>query len=302
MLAAGDALVAGQRAQPAGLADARSTSASAGGWSRPRRSSTGRSRAPGSRGCARAGTGATRSCSARRRRSGATAARSRGGRSRRSSSCASCSASRRAARRVARGARGCRGFKRFAVTGFAHHPYQRGGSRPPAEPPEAAGEITISSPGRLRRVLDQAGAGAPDPAPAADLLHRVRLPDQPAGPHLRRARRRSSRSTSTSRTGWPRATRGCGRCRQYKLIDEASLASFQSGLRFRDGRREAGLRRLPAADLGQRARLAAARLRPGAPGRQRDAAGRADPAAAAQRRARSRPSRRSRCARATASS
>ena len=61
---------------------------------------------------------------------------------------------------------------------------------------------------------------------------------------------------------------------QYKLVDEASLSSFQSGLRFLDGRAEAGLRRLPAADLGQRARLAAARLRPGAPGRRRDAAGR----------------------------
>ena len=54
---------------------------------------------------------------------------------------------------------------------------------------------------------------------------------------------------------------------QYKLVDEASLSSFQSGLRFIDGRAEAGLRRLPAADLGQRARLAAEGLRPGAPGR-----------------------------------
>ena len=53
---------------------------------------------------------------------------------------------------------------------------------------------------------------------------------------------------------------------QYKLVDEAPLPSFQSGLRFVDGRAEAGLRRLPAADLGQRARLAAAGLRAGAPG------------------------------------
>ena len=190
-----------------------------------------------------------------------------------SSSCASCSASRRAeaaARR--RGRAAAARFKRFAVSGFAHHPYQRGGSRPPAEPPEAAGEITISSPARLRRVLDAGGAGAPHPAPAAGLLHRVRLPDQPARPHLRRARRRSSPPTSTSPTGWPTATGGCAAVGQYKLVDDASLPSFQSGLRFGDGRREAGLRGLPAADLGQRARVAAAGLRPGAPGRQRDAA------------------------------
>ena len=100
---------------------------------------------------ARARPGAARRDGADR---AARPARWRGGRSRPSSSCASCSASRRAAARSK--ARGCRGFKRFAVSGFAHHPYQRGGSRPPAEPPEAAGEITISAPGRLRRVLDAA--------------------------------------------------------------------------------------------------------------------------------------------------
>ena len=57
--------------------------------------------------------------------------------------------------------------------------------------------------------------------------------------------------------------------------------------------REAGLRRVPAADLGQRARLAAARLRPGAPGRRtrrrRSCRSSMRPP---QGRARSRPSRR----------
>ncbi len=49
----------------------------------------------------------------------------------------------------------CGGYKRLNVTGYAHHPYTRGGSRPPLSRVNA-GEITIGSASRLSRLLDQA--------------------------------------------------------------------------------------------------------------------------------------------------
>ena len=77
---------------------------------------------------------ATRSCSARRRRSGAPAARSRAGRSRRWTSSARlfCLTARgRKCSGAGARATSCRRPARLAVTGFAHHPYTRGGSQPP---------------------------------------------------------------------------------------------------------------------------------------------------------------------------
>jgi hypothetical protein len=49
----------------------------------------------------------------------------------------------------------CGGYKRLNVTGYAHHPYTRGGSRPPLSRTNT-GEITISVASRLSRLLDQA--------------------------------------------------------------------------------------------------------------------------------------------------
>ena len=110
-------------------------------------------------------------------------------------------------------AHGCRKFKRLAVKGFAHHPYQRGGSRPPAEPPQAAGEITISSPSRLRRVLDQA-ARARSGSRAACRSSTPSSASRPTRPTASSACAwRSSRATSTSPTGWPTATAACARWR-----------------------------------------------------------------------------------------
>lgn len=50
---------------------------------------------------------------------------------------------------------GCTHPRRLAVTGVAHHPYTRGGSQPPTAR-SSSQEITISSIGRLQRILDQA--------------------------------------------------------------------------------------------------------------------------------------------------
>ena len=126
-------------------------------------------------------------------------------------------------------------MKRLAVSGFAHHPYQRGGSRPPAEPPQAAGEITISSPSRLRRVLDQAARRGRIrrglPVFYTEFGFQTNPPDRIFGV------RATLQPAYINQSDWmayrdPRVRAVA----QYKLIDEASLASFQSGLRFIDGR------------------------------------------------------------------
>ena len=86
-----------------------------------------------------------------------------------------------------------------------------------------------------------------------------------------------------------RRVRGVG---QYKLVDDAPLPSFQSGLRFGDGRPKPGYAayRLPIWVSGRGARLRVyGQVRPA---RERHAADRADPAAAAEgRRVRDRPDR-----------
>jgi len=153
-------------------------------------------------------------------------------------------------------ARGCRGFKRFAVSGFAHHPYQRGGSRPPAEPPEAAGEITISAPGRLRRVLDAAARARriPRRLPVyyTEFGFQTNPPDRIFG--VRAALQPAYLNQSDWMAYRDRRVRGVG---QYKLVDDAPLPSFQSGLRFGDGRPKPGYAayRLPIWVSGRGARL-----------------------------------------------
>jgi hypothetical protein len=49
----------------------------------------------------------------------------------------------------------CGGYKKLNVTGYAHHPYTRGGSRPPTSGVNP-GEITINVASRLTRLLDSA--------------------------------------------------------------------------------------------------------------------------------------------------
>src|SRR4051812_10175174 len=130
---------------------------------------------------------------------------------------------------------GCRRFKKLVVSGFAHHPYQRGGSRPPAAKPQAAGEITISSPSRLRRVLDAAGRAKriPRRLPVyyTEFGFQTNPPDRIFGVRV------GFQGQYINQSDWmayrdPRVRAVA----QYKLVDEASLASFQSGLRFVDGR------------------------------------------------------------------
>jgi hypothetical protein len=133
----------------------------------------------------------------------------------------------------------CKRFKKLAVTGFAHHPYQRGGSRPPAAPPQARGEITIASPARLRRVLDAAGRARriPRRLPVyyTEFGFQTNPPDRLFGVRVKlQARYLNQSDWMASKDPRVRAVA------QYKLLDEATLSSFQSGLRFVDGRPKPG--------------------------------------------------------------
>jgi hypothetical protein len=131
-------------------------------------------------------------------------------------------------------AHSCSGFRRLSVTGFAHHPYQRGGSRPPAEPPQAAGEITISALSRLTRLLTQAGRAARIPRSLPILYtefgFQTNPPDRIFGVRV------ALQADYINQSDWIayRSSR-VRSVAQYKLVDETALASFQSGLRFIDG-------------------------------------------------------------------
>jgi len=130
---------------------------------------------------------------------------------------------------------GCSGFRRLSVRGFAHHPYQRGGSRPPAEPPQLSTEITISTASRLKRLLDQAGRAGRIPRRLpifyTEFGFQTNPPDRIFGV------RAPLQADYVNQSDWIAYRDSRVRSvAQYKLTDDAPLASFQSGLRFVDGR------------------------------------------------------------------
>jgi hypothetical protein len=129
---------------------------------------------------------------------------------------------------------GCGGFKRFSVSGFAHHPYTRGGGVPPTTRPTTPGEITIGTGSRLHRLLDQAAraqhiarrlpiyyteSGFQTNPP--DTIFGVRLPQQAA--YLNEADYMAYRDSRVKSMA------------QYIIVDEVPQSSFQSGLRLADG-------------------------------------------------------------------
>jgi len=131
-------------------------------------------------------------------------------------------------------AHACSGYRRLSVDGFAHHPYQRGGSRPPAAPPQASGEITISAPSRLRRLLTQAGRAAriPRSLPVyyTEFGFQTNPPDRIFGVRV------ALQADYVNQSDWMAYRDSSVRSvSQYKLVDEPVLSSFQSGLRFIDG-------------------------------------------------------------------
>ncbi len=130
---------------------------------------------------------------------------------------------------------GCTRPRRLRVTGFAHHPYSRGGSQPPRRKGKPATEITIASVGRLERLLDAAAdkGRLPDDLPIHYTEYGFQT-DPPDGlfgiPLARQAEYLNESDWIAFRNPRIRTVA------QYQLTDDRAVARFQSGLRFADGR------------------------------------------------------------------
>ena len=120
------------------------------------------------------------------------------------------------------------------MTGFAHHPYSQGGSQPPQTKGRRATEITISSAGRLERVLD-AGARR-HRIPRGLPIHYTEFGFQTNPPDLLFGVSPARQAEYVNQSDWIAYRNDRIRSvAQYKLVDDTIVSSFQSGLRFFDG-------------------------------------------------------------------
>ena len=120
------------------------------------------------------------------------------------------------------------------MTGFAHHPYTQGGSQPPLTRGSRATEITISSVGRLERLLD-AGARLRR-IPKLLPIHYTEHGFQTNPPDLLFGVSPARQAEYINQSDWIAfRDRRIRTVAQYKLIDDTVVSSFQSGLRFFDG-------------------------------------------------------------------
>lgn len=131
----------------------------------------------------------------------------------------------------------CGGYKRLNVTAYAHHPYTRGGSRPPTSRVNA-GEITINVASRLSRLLDQAARAKRIPAklPIEYTEHGWQT-----RPDLIFGVTDAQQAEYINQSDWiafknPRVHTVA----QYKIVDDSNIgAGFQMGLRlFANGARK----------------------------------------------------------------
>ena len=137
------------------------------------------------------------------------------------------------------GGPGCRHFKQLRVTGAAHHPYTRGASGAPTSP-AAPGDVTFSSLDRLTSVLNAARHRRRVPSRLPIYLTEYGIQTNP--PDRYAGVRPSTAATWLNQSEWiaynnPRVRSVA----QYELRDERALASFQTGLRYKDGRPKPGL-------------------------------------------------------------
>jgi hypothetical protein len=130
----------------------------------------------------------------------------------------------------------CGGYKRLKVTGYAHHPYTRGGSRPPLSGTNP-GEITIGTASRLTRLLDRAARLKRIPARLP--IHYTEHGWQTDPERLFKVTD-AQQAEYINQSDWiayqnPRVRTVA----QYKIVDDRELGGFQSGLRrFADGSRK----------------------------------------------------------------
>ena len=142
----------------------------------------------------------------------------------------------------------CGGYKKLNVTGYAHHPYTRGGSRPPTSGVNA-GEITINVASRLTRLLDQAARAKRIPAKLP--IHYTEHGWQ-TQPDLIFGVPDAQQAEYINQSDWiayknPRVHTVA----QYKIVDDRNIGrASRWACGCSTGVAEARLRRLPAADLG----------------------------------------------------
>jgi hypothetical protein len=132
----------------------------------------------------------------------------------------------------------CGGYKRLNVTGYAHHPYVRGGSRPPLSRTNR-GEITIGTVSRLTRVLDQAARArrVPRGLPIHFTEHGWQTTPEDALFGVTHAQQ----AEYINQSDWIAYNNARVRTvAQYKLVDDEEVgAGFQMGLRvFKGGARK----------------------------------------------------------------
>jgi hypothetical protein len=131
--------------------------------------------------------------------------------------------------------RGCTRARRLRVTGFAHHPYTVGGSKPPLTVGDPAKEITISSSRRLKRLLDAAARRGRIPRGLP--IHYTEYGFQTDPPDHLFGISPSAQAAFINQSDWiAYRDRRIRTVAQYKLLDDPVISSFQSGLRFYDGR------------------------------------------------------------------
>jgi hypothetical protein len=131
---------------------------------------------------------------------------------------------------------GCRHYKRLQVTGYAHHPYTRGGSRPPLSRVNK-GEITIGVAGRLSRLLNQAARA--HRIPRGLPIHYTEHGWQ-TKPDLIFGVTDAQQAEYINQSDWIAYNNKRVRTvAQYKIVDDQSIAAFQMGLRlFSNGARK----------------------------------------------------------------
>ena len=128
----------------------------------------------------------------------------------------------------------CGGYKRLNVTGYAHHPYGRGGSRPPLSRTNA-GEITIgiavaadapARPGRARQAI-----------PARLPIHYTEHGWQTNPPDQLFGVTQDQQAEYINQSDWIAYNNArVHTVAQYKLVDDENIGSgFQMGLKLLDG-------------------------------------------------------------------
>jgi hypothetical protein len=131
----------------------------------------------------------------------------------------------------------CGGYKRLNVTGYAHHPYTRGGSRPPLSRTNS-GEITIGTASRLTRLLDQAARAKRIPSKLP--IHYTEHGWQ-TKPDLIFGVTDDQQAEYINQSDWIAYNNArVHTVAQYKLVDDENVGSgFQMGLKLLNGTRKA---------------------------------------------------------------